>query len=38
MLIYGPAIVEEAEATIVVWPGDSAYVDGHRTLVVAIGQ
>lgn len=38
MLISGPAIVEEAEATIVVWPGDSAYVDGHRTLVVAIDQ
>jgi N-methylhydantoinase A/oxoprolinase/acetone carboxylase beta subunit len=38
MRISGPAIVEEPEATIVVWPGDQAFVDGYRTLVVTIDQ
>ena len=38
MRIDGPAIIEEAEATIVIWPGDSAFVDGYRTLVVTIDQ
>lgn len=36
MRISGPAIIEEIEATIVIWPGDSATVDGFRTLTVAL--
>src|SRR5665811_802756 len=38
MHLTGPAITEEAEATIVLWPGDNARVDGYRTLMVTIGE
>lgn len=34
--IEGPAIIEETEATIVLWPGDIARVDEYKTLVVNI--
>jgi len=38
MAITGPAIVEEREATIVLWPGDTAVVDGYRNLVVRLPE
>jgi N-methylhydantoinase A len=34
MALAGPAILEEREATIVLWPGDAGRVDGYRNLVV----
>lgn len=34
----GPAIVEEREATAVIWPGDRARVDEHLAIVVTIGS
>ncbi|MDR7419512.1 MAG: hydantoinase/oxoprolinase family protein [Armatimonadota bacterium] len=35
--VEGPAIVEEAEATTVLWPGDRLSVDAQRNLVIAVG-
>lgn len=35
--VDGPAIIEEAEATTVVWPGDRFEVDAQRNLVVRVG-
>lgn len=37
-IIAGPAIIEETEATIVIWPGETATVDSHRTLVVTLND
>ncbi|RIK36258.1 MAG: methylhydantoinase [Chloroflexi bacterium] len=37
MTFHGPAIVEEREATAVIWPGDTATVDAYRAIVVHIG-
>jgi 5-oxoprolinase (ATP-hydrolysing) len=34
--ITGPAIVQEAEATTVVWPGDHLTVDAQRNLVIQV--
>ncbi len=34
--LAGPAIVEEAEATTVLWPGDRLTVDAQRNLVVRV--
>lgn len=34
--VVGPAIVEEAEATTVVWPGDRLTVDAQRNLVIRV--
>jgi len=38
MTLIGPAIVEEREATIVLWPGDAARVDGYRNLTVRLPE
>ncbi len=35
--LAGPAIIEEAEATTVLWPGDQVTVDEQRNLVIHIG-
>lgn len=35
--IDGPAVIEEAEATTLIWPGDQLTVDGQRNLVITIG-
>jgi N-methylhydantoinase A/oxoprolinase/acetone carboxylase beta subunit len=35
--VDGPAIIEEAEATTVLWRGDRAVVDADGNLVIAIG-
>ena len=35
--IEGPAVIEEAEATTVIWPGDRLIVDARRNLVITIG-
>jgi 5-oxoprolinase (ATP-hydrolysing) len=35
--VAGPAIIEEAEATTVLWPGDRLSVDAQRNLVIAVG-
>jgi N-methylhydantoinase A/oxoprolinase/acetone carboxylase beta subunit len=37
MTFSGPAIVEEREATAVIWPGDRVRVDRYRALVVEVG-
>lgn len=34
--IEGPAIIEQPDTTTVVYPGDSAYVDGHNNLVMKV--
>jgi N-methylhydantoinase A/oxoprolinase/acetone carboxylase beta subunit len=34
--ITGPAIVEEAEATTLLWPGDRLAVDSQRNLVIHV--
>jgi len=34
--LTGPAIIEEREATIVLWPGDDARVDEYRNIIVAL--
>lgn len=34
----GPAIVEEAEATTLLWPGDRLTVDAHRNLLIQVGE
>jgi N-methylhydantoinase A/oxoprolinase/acetone carboxylase beta subunit len=36
MRFNGPAIVEEREATAVIWPGDVARVDRNRAIVVEV--
>jgi N-methylhydantoinase A/oxoprolinase/acetone carboxylase beta subunit len=36
--LVGPAIIEEREATIVLWPGDTARVDGYRNLLVTLSK
>jgi N-methylhydantoinase A len=36
--LVGPAIVEEREATIVLWPDDRARVDEYRNLLVTLGE
>lgn len=36
-VIAGPAVVEEAEATTILWPGDRLSVDAQRNLVIQIG-
>jgi N-methylhydantoinase A/oxoprolinase/acetone carboxylase beta subunit len=36
MSFQGPAIIEEREATAVIWPGDRACVDEHLAIVVTI--
>jgi 5-oxoprolinase (ATP-hydrolysing)/N-methylhydantoinase A len=35
--LQGPAVVEEAEATTLFWPGDRLTVDSRQNLVIAIG-
>ena len=37
-ILVGPAIIEEREATIVLWPGDEARVDGYRNLLVSLSE
>jgi 5-oxoprolinase (ATP-hydrolysing)/N-methylhydantoinase A len=37
-IVDGPAVIEEDEATTVLWTGDSARVDAHGNLVLAIGE
>ncbi|HUG16345.1 MAG TPA: hydantoinase/oxoprolinase family protein [Thermomicrobiales bacterium] len=37
MVFIGPAIVEEREATAVIWPGDSARVDEYLAIVLTVG-
>jgi 5-oxoprolinase (ATP-hydrolysing) len=34
--LHGPAVVEEAEATTLLWPGDRLTVDRRQNLVIAI--
>lgn len=34
MVFQGPAIVEEREATTIIWPGDTAAVDPYLSLIV----
>lgn len=36
--LTGPAIVEEREATVVLWPGDTAWVDGYRNLIAQVQE
>ena len=36
--LVGPAIIEEREATIVLWPGDAARVDSYRNLLVTLSE
>ncbi len=38
MMFAGPAIIEEREATSVIWPGDSATVDEYLAIIVRIGE
>jgi N-methylhydantoinase A/oxoprolinase/acetone carboxylase beta subunit len=38
MTFEGPAIVEEREATSVIWPGDRAEVDEYLAIIVTIGE
>ncbi len=35
-VVSGPAIIEEAEATTVLWPGDRVTVDARRNLVIRV--
>jgi N-methylhydantoinase A/oxoprolinase/acetone carboxylase beta subunit len=37
MVLNGPAVIEEREATVVIWPGDVARVDEYLAIVVTIG-
>jgi N-methylhydantoinase A/oxoprolinase/acetone carboxylase beta subunit len=34
--IEGPAVIEEAEATTVIWPHDQLAVDARRNLVISV--
>lgn len=36
--LAGPSIIEEREATIVLWPGDDARVDEYRNLIVTLRE
>lgn len=36
--VDGPVVIEEDEATTVVWPGDLAEVDVHGSLVIELGE
>jgi N-methylhydantoinase A/oxoprolinase/acetone carboxylase beta subunit len=36
MTIDGPAIIEEREATAIIWPGDRARIDPYRAIVVDV--
>ncbi len=36
--LHGPAVVEEAEATTLLWPGDRLTVDRSQNLVIVIGM
>jgi len=36
--IDGPAVIEEAEATTLLWPGDRLSVDAQRNLIITIGD
>jgi 5-oxoprolinase (ATP-hydrolysing)/N-methylhydantoinase A len=36
--IDGPAVIEEAEATTLLWPGDRLTVDAQRNLTITIGD
>ncbi len=36
MTFTGPAIVEEREATAIIWPGDRARIDRYRAIVVDV--
>ena len=36
--IDGPAVIEEAEATTLLWPGDRLTVDAQRNLIITIGD
>ncbi len=36
--LSGPAIIEEREATVVLWPGDEARVDEYRSLIVTLPE
>ncbi|MDR7452808.1 MAG: hypothetical protein QN114_13110, partial [Armatimonadota bacterium] len=36
--IPGPAVVEEAEATTLVWAGDVLTVDAQQNLVITVGR
>ncbi len=36
--IDGPAVIEEPEATTLLWPGDRVTVDAQRNLVIQVGQ
>ena len=36
--VEGPAVIEEGEATTLVWPGDRLTVDRRQNLVIAIGH
>jgi len=38
MAFDGPAIMEEREATAVIWPGDRASVDEYLAIIVQIGE
>ncbi|MDQ3547986.1 MAG: hypothetical protein M3439_04120, partial [Chloroflexota bacterium] len=38
MIFDGPAIIEEREATAVIWPGDRASVDEYLAIVVQIAE
>ncbi|HEX5164295.1 MAG TPA: hydantoinase/oxoprolinase family protein, partial [Thermomicrobiales bacterium] len=38
MTFDGPAIIEEREATAVIWPGDRASVDEYLAIIVEIGR
>jgi 5-oxoprolinase (ATP-hydrolysing)/N-methylhydantoinase A len=35
--ITGPAVVEEAEATTILWPGDRLAVDARQNLIITVG-
>ncbi len=36
--IDGPAVIEEAEATTLLWPSDRLTVDAQRNLVITVGE
>jgi 5-oxoprolinase (ATP-hydrolysing)/N-methylhydantoinase A len=38
MTFEGPAIIEEREATAIIWPGDRARVDEYLAIIVSIGE
>lgn len=38
MIVDGPAVIEEREATAVIWPGDRARIDEYLAIAVRIGE